>query len=107
MANKDEVVCSRNEYIEVIKKFLQQPQLLVVVPPEVKEETKGSEGRRGKGDEVNEKGKGKESKQKEQKKPKGDKKSEKEKNGVTSKVTVMSENNGMNLDSNNDTNINK
>ena len=41
MANKDELLCSRTEYIEVIKKFLKQPELLVIAPLEIKEESKG------------------------------------------------------------------
>ena len=53
MANKDEIFCGRSEFIEVIKKLLKQPELLVIIPPEVKEETKGGEGKQkaGRGNE--------------------------------------------------------
>ena len=77
MANKDEIFCGRSEFIEVIKKLLKQPELLVIIPPEVKEETKGGEGKQkaGRG---NEKQKGaKEVKGEEKQEKKDSKKKEK------------------------------
>ena len=41
MANKEELFCSRAEYIEIIRKFLKQPELLVISAPEKNEENKG------------------------------------------------------------------
>jgi hypothetical protein len=54
MANKEELFCSRAEYIEIIRKFLKQPELLVISAPEKNEENKG-DSRGGRGERGNKK----------------------------------------------------